>query len=124
MGEHELPDTVPGGLPSDLEHERVPAGALGEADRARPARCLGEHQVGAGGPGGEFQEFRCPRDTRAAGLDHVAEGRMGRMRHGLRGNRQPAGGIGAHRGAKIARGGQPTQFADEFGAFIGDQPGS
>lgn len=48
---------------------------------------------------------------------------MGRVDHRQRRDYEPVGAAGADRGAQAVRGGQPARLADEFGAFIGDQPG-
>jgi hypothetical protein len=87
--ENEATHTQSSRVDRHVDRGGVASGAASEADGARPARCLGKHQVSIMRPAGKCEEFRCPDNPFIFSVDRVAVRAVGRVCHGARGYVEP-----------------------------------
>ena len=121
-GEDQPAHGVPDRLPGDLHGGGVAAGPVREADRPCPACRVGEHEVHAGRPVGELEEFGRLGHPLASRLDQVPERVMRGVHHRVPDDLQAAAGVAAGVRGQVVRGRQPPQVAGQLRPLVGDQP--
>lgn len=123
MGEHQPPDPHPARRLSDVQQRHVPADPAAEADRAIPARGVGEQQVGARGPRGKGAELWGPGRHRCRGGDPVADGRPDRVLDRARLDGKVRASETGHARLEVPGTRQTSDVRAQLRLLIGHQPG-